>query len=982
MKILRIRLRNLNSLRNDQEVDFTKEPLRSSGLFAITGATGSGKTTLLDALTLALFGRSPRYGNEANPEHVMSRHCGECSAEVEFEVPSGVYRAVWERRRARKKPDGEMQAPRRYVYDANGSTLAQQVREADAKIEELLHLDYDRFLRSVLLAQGDFAKFLESDEKERAELLESLTGTVIYSRLGELAYREAAERESALRESEAEIGRIVILDPQARQSLETEIAKGEAELKAFGEKIAAGQDMLRRIGDLENERRKEAEAVANQQETAEKQKQAAADLEKLRLHRLALPFTADLTELKSTERALEDMRTEQKKAHADHATSLAELCAARTLLEISLRSALDAAKADEASARKQEWESTRILSDENRWLEEHKNDASLPEDFAEITAAIAQLKSARSTLDKEWGAWLSAASSIARIDTEKLPRDLDTVKPAALAKLLDGFFSSGEEAKASLAKDAKEARKRLEDVKKKFEKARLVASLESHRPHLKSGEPCPLCGALEHPYAQGAPDDDRMGSLERQVENAEEDWEKAADSSKAATRTLKELADRRSDLSGALSSILEAQAELEPPLKILGVALPQSGAEDQLRSQLREREKQYRTHRSARDKALQDQKDAAKEAKDAQKETATFADQLAKLPPSSKDAAFAKKPAPLPVSRARDSWTDAVDKESTAAALLKQRVEDADKLNKTCARLRGALEKSATGTEFKTLDQMRVALLDNLLARQLEDKDNELKASASKAATLLQSARKEIKALQDSKTLEGEGAEKFKEEQKQLGQQKENLLTAHTTRRNQLRADDGSRREREEKEKASSQERKSLLVWQRLRDLIGSADGGKFRKYAQSITLDILLRHANRHLSKLSDRYRIGRRESTTLDLEIEDFYQAQAKRPMSSLSGGESFLVSLALALGLSDLAGRNVRIQSLFIDEGFGSLDPEALEIAIAALEGLRQEEKTIGVISHVELLKDRIGTQVIVEKRPGGVSSVRVLPQMEAA
>ena len=98
-------------------------------------------------------------------------------------------------------------------------------------------------------------------------------------------------------------------------------------------------------------------------------------------------------------------------------------------------------------------------------------------------------------------------------------------------------------------------------------------------------------------------------------------------------------------------------------------------------------------------------------------------------------------------------------------------------------------------------------------------------------------------------------------------------------------------------------------------------------------------------------------------------------ERP-TSLSGGETFLVSLALALGLSDLAGRNVRIQSLFIDEGFGSLDPEALEIAIAALESLRQEQKTIGIISHVPVLQQRISTQIVVEKQAGGISSLRVV------
>ena len=131
MRILRIQLKNLNSLRGEHGVDLTSEPLASAGLFAITGATGSGKTTLLDAMTLALYGRAARYGNEANPEDMMSRHTAECRAEVEFEVPQGVYRSRWELRRAKNDPDGILQAPKRHVYDGEGTILAEKIRDAD-----------------------------------------------------------------------------------------------------------------------------------------------------------------------------------------------------------------------------------------------------------------------------------------------------------------------------------------------------------------------------------------------------------------------------------------------------------------------------------------------------------------------------------------------------------------------------------------------------------------------------------------------------------------------------------------------------------------------------------------------------------------------------------------------------------------------------------------------------------------------------------
>jgi exonuclease SbcC len=411
-------------------------------------------------------------------------------------------------------------------------------------------------------------------------------------------------------------------------------------------------------------------------------------------------------------------------------------------------------------------------------------------------------------------------------------------------------------------------------------------------------------------------------------------------------------------------------------LQPFGVVVPAPKHEDPLSSDLQAREKAYRTHLRARDEAVRTEKDANKAVTDAEKEITTLTGQIAKLPPATDAAAPAKKPAPVAVDGAQSSFIGASDKESTKAALLKQRKNDAEEAGKKYEALRVTLEKKVADSELKALDALRAALLENSVAATLEQLDKQLHTNATEATALLVEAGKEIKRLRDLNTLEGEEAEKFKLKQDQLDGKKEEVVAEQTRRRGRITTDDENRRKKAEQEKATSEARALLAVWQRLRDLIGSSDGAKFRKYAQSITLDILLRHANRHLTKLSDRYRISRFAGAALDLEIEDFYQAQAKRPMSSLSGGESFLVSLALALGLSDLAGRNVRIQSLFIDEGFGSLDPEALEIAIAALEGLRQEEKTIGVISHVEVLKERIGTQVVVEKQAGGISTLRVV------
>ncbi|RMF20679.1 MAG: ATP-binding cassette family protein, partial [Bacteroidetes bacterium] len=170
--------------------------------------------------------------------------------------------------------------------------------------------------------------------------------------------------------------------------------------------------------------------------------------------------------------------------------------------------------------------------------------------------------------------------------------------------------------------------------------------------------------------------------------------------------------------------------------------------------------------------------------------------------------------------------------------------------------------------------------------------------------------------------------------------------------------------------------KKTLERWERLNDLIGSADGKKFRTYAQGLTLRKLVQLANRYLETLNGRYVIHKPEEDTLELSIIDTYQADNERSMNTLSGGESFLVSLALALGLSDMAGRKTRIRSLFIDEGFGTLDEASLDLAISTLENLQAQGKLIGIISHVKELKERIATQIRVLKRGSGFSVIEVV------
>jgi exonuclease SbcC len=164
--------------------------------------------------------------------------------------------------------------------------------------------------------------------------------------------------------------------------------------------------------------------------------------------------------------------------------------------------------------------------------------------------------------------------------------------------------------------------------------------------------------------------------------------------------------------------------------------------------------------------------------------------------------------------------------------------------------------------------------------------------------------------------------------------------------------------------------------WESVNELIGSKNGAKFRTFAQSLTLEALLAHSNRHLEDFAKRYALQRVPGSDLELQIIDRDMADDVRSIHSLSGGESFLVSLALALGLASLSSNKTQVESLFIDEGFGSLDPETLDIAIASLDTLQALGRKVGVISHVPILVERIGAKVVVEKQGGGRSRVEIV------
>lgn len=242
MKILHIRFENLNSLEGAWEIDFTHPAFQANPIFAIIGPTGSGKTTLLDAICLGLYGRTPRLKTiSKSVNEVLTRQTGACFAEVTFETISGLYRCHWSQHRSRKAPQGELQQPRHEIVDHRSNTIIEnKIKNVAKKVEDVTGMNFDQFTRSILLAQGSFASFLQAAPDDRSPLLEQITGTEIYSRISQKVYDTTAQQEKIYQQKFDEIEAYAILSTEEKQLLHLRLE----------DKLQKSQDLRQEIETL------------------------------------------------------------------------------------------------------------------------------------------------------------------------------------------------------------------------------------------------------------------------------------------------------------------------------------------------------------------------------------------------------------------------------------------------------------------------------------------------------------------------------------------------------------------------------------------------------------------------------------------------------------------------------------------------------------------------------------------------------------
>ncbi|MDL2274857.1 AAA family ATPase [Desulfosarcina sp. OttesenSCG-928-G10] len=353
MRVLHIRFKNLNSLAGEWAIDLTHPDFSGNGLFAITGPTGAGKTTLLDAICLALYGRTPRLNKVTKSgNEIMSRQTGACFAELTVETRTGRYRCHWSQHRARKKPDGELQPPKHEIADADSGALITALgREVAQQVEKITGMDFDRFTRSMLLAQGGFSAFLQALPDERAPILEEITGTDVYTNISIRVHEKRTEAHKKKDELQAVLAGLPLMSPESVQAATDLLDQKQREAHALGRDIEKNNQALTWLDTLSQLEQEHRQLIGKKADLQNRRAAFSPSQKMLDAAALALTLSGDYA-------ALAAVRTEQQ-------------------TDVQKRNTLQAALPDHETAVKSAEDklqtATRLLEDQGRVV-----DAALP----------------------------------------------------------------------------------------------------------------------------------------------------------------------------------------------------------------------------------------------------------------------------------------------------------------------------------------------------------------------------------------------------------------------------------------------------------------------------------------------------------------------------------------------------------------------------------------------------------------------------
>ena len=954
MKILAIRLKNLTSIEGMVEVDFTAEPLHSAGIFAISGPTGAGKSTLLDALCLALYDKAPRFAtsvesvnladvgdnqiNQSDVRNLLRRGTSDGYAEVDFlGIDGRRYRSRWSVRRTRNKISGSLQPQTMEVKELDTEKEFQGTKkELLIQLVELVGLTYEQFTRTVLLAQNDFATFLKSKGAAKAELLEKLTGTGVYSRISQEVYarNKAAQEEVTLIQNRMNV---IELMP------EEELLALQKEKELLAEKRVTGIKLLAEQNEQLNVVRS-----LKMQEDLWKKKQQEEQEEQARLKMLQGALASQEEGLVHFKAQWEAIQPDLKKARQ---------------LDVQIQSQQDSYT-----------QSKQMLQSANKQVSEQEQ---------KMRMATEQLQVSYSSLNRllnhvgiEEALQLEQVEEILRQEADKLTAGINTNEERLLRLNSFGYPLLTEEqvklqkeltrqqnirqltetqtkTKAEIERLEKETTDCLKQLTEQetalkvtqrlYENARMAVGkdVKALRQQLQEGEACPVCGSTAHPYHQ---EQEVVDTLFRSIEQEYN----------AAVANCQQINNRSIVLQRDWTHQKMVDGQIGEQLAALYKAGIDAGNEEQIQHRLTELAKRILEYRNL----YAEWQRSDEEIKKMRAHCEALRENVSLCRLAMQKVSSAKEQLLL--------------LQNTASAEQK-RFEVIEKALNVLRQERSQLLKGKSADEAEAV----VAKREKELNLALEKARKEVEAVHNRLSGLQGEMKQIALAI-------GELQEQYKkiESPEQLPeiikkQQEENLNTERALSTMEARLLQQAKNKLTVEQIAKELAEKQTIAerWAKLNKLIGSADGAKFKVIAQSYTLNLLLLHANKHLSYLSKRYKL-QQVPDTLALQVIDCDMCDEIRTVYSLSGGESFLISLALALGLSSLSSNNLKVESLFIDEGFGSLDAESLRTAMEALEQLQMQGRKIGVISHVQEMSERISVQVQVHKKVNGKSVLTVV------
>ena len=954
MKILAIRLKNLTSIEGMVEVDFTAEPLHSAGIFAISGPTGAGKSTLLDALCLALYDKAPRFAtsvesvnladvgdnqiNQSDVRNLLRRGTSDGYAEVDFlGIDGRRYRSRWSVRRTRNKISGSLQPQTLEVKELDTEKEFQGTKkELLIQLVELVGLTYEQFTRTVLLAQNDFATFLKSKGAAKAELLEKLTGTGVYSRISQEVYarNKAAQEEVTLIQNRMNVIELMPEEELLALQKEKELS---AEKRVTGIKLLAEQNeqlnvvrSLKMQEDLWKKKQQEEQeeqarlkmlqgALASQEEGLvhfKAQWEAIQpDLKKARQLDVQIQsqqdsYTQSKQMLQSANKQVSEQ--EQKMRMATEQLQVSYSSLNRLLNHVGIKEVLQLEQVEEILRQEENKLTAGINTNEERLLRLNS--------FGYPLLTEEQMK-----LQKE----LTRQQNIRQLT------ETQTKTKAEIERL--------EKETTDCLKQLTEQETALKVTQRLYENARMAVGkdVKALRQQLQEGEACPVCGSTAHPYHQ---EQEVVDTLFRSIEQEYN----------AAVANCQQINNRSIVLQRDWTHQKMVDGQIGEQLAALYKAGIDAGNEEQIQHRLTELAERILEYRNLY-------------------------------------AEWQRSDEEIKKMRA---YCEALRENVSLCRLAMQKVSSAKEQLLLLQNTASAEQKRFEVIE-KALNVLRQERSQLLKGKSADEAEAAVAKREKELNLALEKARKEVEAVHNRLSgLQGEMKQitlaigELQEQYKKIGspeqlpeiikkQQEENLNTERALSTMEARLLQQAKNKLTVEQIAKELAEKQTIAerWAKLNKLIGSADGAKFKVIAQSYTLNLLLLHANKHLSYLSKRYKL-QQVPDTLALQVIDCDMCDEIRTVYSLSGGESFLISLALALGLSSLSSNNLKVESLFIDEGFGSLDAESLRTAMEALEQLQMQGRKIGVISHVQEMSERISVQVQVHKKVNGKSVLTVV------